>query len=180
MTGWLYPAPTDDGGAEHLSPGLALPRVTLPSTFGHAIDLTQRPGRAVLFVYPWTGRPGLSNPPDWDHIAGAHGSTPEAEGFRDLYPVFRALGVEVIGLSGQDTAHQKELSGRLGLPFGILSDARFAFADALRLPRFSTGGENYLKRLTLLVKDGAIERVFYPVHPPDTHAADVLRTVTRA
>jgi peroxiredoxin len=31
-----------------------------------------------------------------------------------------------------------------------------------------------VKRLTLIIRDGAIEHVFYPVFPPDGHAAEVL------
>jgi peroxiredoxin len=135
---------------------------------------TSRPGLTVLFVYPWTGRPGLSNPPGWDDIPGAHGSTPEAEGFRDLQGSFAALGVSIFGLSGQDTAHQRELVARLKLPFPILSDAGFAFADALGLPRFKAGDEIYLERLTIFIRDGRIAHVFYPVHPPPSHAAGVL------
>jgi peroxiredoxin len=31
-----------------------------------------------------------------------------------------------------------------------------------------------LKRLTLILRDGRVERVFYPVFPPDRNAQDVL------
>ena len=60
------------------------------------------------------------------------------------------------------------------LPFPILSDAEAVFADSLRLPSFATGGQTYLKRLTLVVKDGHIEWVFYPVQDPAGHAGEVL------
>lgn len=169
------PAPLDDGGARHLGPGLILPDITLPATSGPSVNLSTVPGISVVYVYPWTGRPGLPNPPGWDIIPGAHGSTPETEGFRDLYPSFRDMGVGVIGLSGQDTAYQGELARRLRLPFALLSDARFEFARALTLPAFETGGATYLKRLTLVVRDGRLLRTFYPVHPPDRHADEVLR-----
>jgi peroxiredoxin len=132
------------------------------------------PGRWVVFIYPWTGRPGLPNPPRWDDIAGAHGSTPEAEGFRDAYESFRATGFDVLGLSGQLTADQQEFAARMRLPFPILSDAGHALSAALRLPTFDTGGVVYLKRLTVVVHDGQIERVIYPVHPPHTHAQQLL------
>ena len=174
---WPYPAPEDDGGANHLVPGLVLPPVALPATRGHVIDLSAQAGRAVLFVYPWTGRPGLPNPPAWDNIPGAHGSTPEAEGFRDLHTAFLAKGIKVYGLSGQDSAHQQELASRIALPYSLLSDVQKAFSTPLRLPSFETGGETYLRRLTLILRDGAIQRTFYPVHPPHTHAAEVLALV---
>jgi peroxiredoxin len=177
MTNWPYPAPEGDGGANHLLPGLVLPRITLPATRGGEVDLSTHTGRAVIFVYPWTGRLGLPNPPAWDDIPGAHGSTPEAEGFRDLYSEFRDRGVEIFGLSGQDTAHQHEFATRMRLPFALLSDAESRFRNALRLPTFETGGVTYLKRLTLILGNSVIERTIYPVHPPHTHAAEVLKLI---
>jgi peroxiredoxin len=174
---WPYPAPADDGGAAHLVEGLPLPDVSLPATMGGGVNVARLAGTSLLFVYPWTGRPGLSNPPNWDDISGAHGSTPEAEGFRDHYDAFRAMGFEVLGLSGQDTEHQREFAKRIGLPFPLLSDAEGKLAGALRLPSFETGGVTYLKRLTLVVSGGKIARVFYPVHPPHTHASEVLSSL---
>jgi peroxiredoxin len=80
----------------------------------------------------------------------------------------------VLGLSGQTTADQQEFAARVGLPFPLLSDASGALREALRLPVFETGGVTYLKRLTLVLRDGRIERTIYPVHPPHTHAGDLL------
>ena len=170
---WPFPAPADDGGASHLVPGLRMPDVPLPSTLGGEGNVGKLGGSAVLFVYPWTGRPGLSNPPNWDDIPGAHGSTPEAEGFRDLHDGFRQVEAVVFGLSTQPTAYQRELVERLRLPFEMVSDEVFALARALSLPTFATGGVTYLKRLTLAVRDGRIERVYYPVHLPGAHAREV-------
>lgn len=163
----------DDGGADHLKPGTTLPSLALPATDG-SVDLAALPGRSVLIVYPWTGRPGHPNPPEWDAIPGAHGSTPELEGFRDREAGFAALGVRLLGLSRQTTEYQRELATRLALPFPILSDADGRFAAALGLPSFATGGEIYLKRLTFLLEDGRIETVFYPVAEPAHHADEVL------
>ena len=127
-----------------------------------------------MAVYPWTGRPGHPNPPNWDDIPGAHGSTPELEGFRDRHAEFMQLGVHLFGLSRQTSGYQREMALRLRLPFLILSDAEGAFA-ALRLPGFVTGGETYLKRLTLVARDSVIESVFYPVRDPAGHAAEILK-----
>jgi len=174
MNNWPYPAPTDDSAAAHLVPGRGLPDMALGATSGGPINLRHLTGRAVVFVYPWTGRPGVPNPPAWDEIPGAHGSTPEAEGFRDHMSRFDALGVRVLGLSTQTSGWQQELAARLALSYPLLSDAGFHFSDELKLPRFETGGVSYLERLTLVVRDGLIEHVFFPVHPPHTHAAEVL------
>ena len=164
----------DRHGAALLVPGLALPQVALRSTAGGTIDLATLPGRAVVFIYPWSGRPGVPNPPRWDDIPGAHGSTPQAEGFRDHHKAFQSAGCEVFGLSTQSTEWQKELALRLRLPFELLSDDAFAFADDIGLPRFETGGTSYLSRLTLIIRDGRILQTLYPVTAPAAHAAEVL------
>ena len=140
------PQAVDDGGGDHLTPGMRLPPIALPATDGSMMTLAGVEGRCVVVAYPWTGRPGLPNPPDWDSIPGAHGSTPEFEGFRDRLADFTALELRLFGLSRQVADYQRELVARLALPFPILSDADGAFAAALRLPAFTTGGTTYLKR----------------------------------
>ncbi len=149
--------------------------MVLPATDGSDISLSSLPGRSIVAVYPWTGRPGHPNPPNWDDIPGAHGSTPELEGFRDLADAFAERGVGIYGLSGQTTDYQREMAGRLRLPFLILSDAAGLLAASLRLPGFTAGGETYLERLTLLLRDGLIESAVYPVTEPARHAADMLK-----
>lgn len=173
------PVPQDDGAATHL-PGMRLPPVTLPATDGSAVALADLAGRVVVFCYPRTGRPG--DPPlvdEWDLIPGARGCTPQSCAFRDLDAEFRALEVRVFGLSAQGAAYQKEAAERLHLPFPLLSDARLEFAEAMRLPTFEAGGETLLKRLTLTAHDGRIEKVFYPVFPPDKNADEVLTWLRR-
>jgi len=90
------------------------------------------------------------------------------------------LGFAVFGLSGQSSADQRAFAERVRLPFPVLSDHTYAFADALRLPRFTAGSVTYLKRITFLVREGAIIRTFYPVHPPDAHAAGLVETLRMA
>jgi len=163
----------DDGAARHLKRGQRMPDFDLPTTSGRHVNFARLDGMAIVYCYPWTGRPGLPNPPDWDDIAGAHGSTPEAEGFRDLHAGFRYVGASVYGLSTQTTHYQRELAERLGLPFELVSDEGFALQRALTLPTFATGGVTYLKRLTLAVRDAHIARVYYPVGRPAAHAREV-------
>lgn len=171
--------PINDGEADHLKPGRAVPRAMFPATMAPDVCLASHPGRSVLFIYPWTGRPGHPNPPQWDEIPGAHGSTPEIEGFRDLAADFVQLGVKLFGLSRQTPDYQREMVTRLNVSFPILSDAAGRFSAALALPSFVTGGENYLKRLTLIIDAGKIEAIFYPVVDPAAHASDVLRWLRR-
>lgn len=179
-TPWPFPAPADDGAAAHLTAGTRLPPVALRATTGADIVLAELPGRAVVFIYPWTGRAGLPNPLGWDDILGAHGSTPQAEGFAALHPQYAEASIAVFGLSGQEPDWQRELADRLHLPFPLLSDADRAFARALNLPVFQAGDEIFLKRLTLILEDGVIASAIYPVHPPHTHASEVFRKLTGA
>jgi peroxiredoxin len=164
----------NDGEVDHLKSGAKVPPVVLPATDGSEVSLAILAGRSIVAVYPWTGRPGHPNPPNWDEIPGAHGSTPELEGLRDHHADFARLGVRVYGLSRQTTDYQREMAARLRLPFLILSDAAGSFAASLRLPSFAAGGVTYLERLTLVVSGGIVESVVYPVPDPARHAADLL------
>lgn len=172
------PEPQDDGACDHL-PGATIPAVTLSSTSGRLVDLSSLPGRTVLYLYPMTGRPGRDLPDGWDRIPGARGCTPESCAFRDLHVEFRGFGARVFGVSAQDTVYQREATERLGLQYELLSDEGLELANALKLPTFEVEGETLIKRLTLVVRDARVEKVFYPVFPPDEHPREVLEWLSR-
>lgn len=168
------PVPVDDGAARHLT-GLALPNATLAATDGSQVNLSRLSGRTVVYIYPRTGRPGHALPSGWNAIPGARGCTPQSCSFRDHFDDLKSLGVrEVYGLSSQESDYQREVVERLHLPFAILSDAAFELQRALRLPTFEVDGMVLLKRMALVIDDGKIVKVFYPVFPPDRSAAEVL------
>ena len=167
------PVPIDDGACDHL-PGLRLPSVPLLSTAGRLVDLSSLPGRTVVYCYPRTGRPDQEPPQGWNEIPGARGCTPQSCAFRDHHRELQALGARLFGLSTQETDYQREAAERLDLPFELLSDAELAFARALRLPTFEVESVTLIKRLTLIIRDGYIEKVFYPVFPPDAHPEEVI------
>jgi peroxiredoxin len=169
------PEPVDDGAAAHLT-GAHVPRISLRSTAGKLIDLSNlNAPRTVIYCYPMTGVPGKPLPEGWDMIPGARGCTPQTCGFRDHYQKLSQLRAEVFGLSTQTTDYQLEMARRLHLPFEVLSDADFKLTTALRLPTFDVDGTRLLKRLTLIISSGKIEHVFYPVFPPNESANEVLR-----
>jgi peroxiredoxin len=179
------PVPADDGAAAHLT-GAAMPPIALPATSGEPVRVDTVPagfGRLIIYAYPMTGLPGVPVPDGWDEIPGARGCTPESCGFRDHAAELAALGAAVAGLSTQSTAYQQEAAARLRLPFPLLSDADLTLTHALKLPTFEIdlapayeggGYRTLLRRLTLVVSRGVIEKVFYPVFPPDRHAEEVL------
>lgn len=168
------PAPKDDGAASHLT-GKALPSISLPGTDGKTVNLASLRGRTVVYAYPRTGRPGVTNLEGWDMIPGARGCTPQTCAFRDHFAELKNAGAAYLfGLSTQSPAYQHEMANRLHLPFAILSDDHLLLTKAMRLPAFEAGGMTLLKRFTLIIDDGVVKHVFYPVFPPDQNAGDVL------
>jgi peroxiredoxin len=168
------PPPADDGAARHL-PGARLPDIALPATDGEVISLSGLAGRTVVYTYPRTGRPGTPLPEGWDDIPGARGCTPQSCAFRDHHADLLAAGAgRVFGLSTQDTAYQREAAERLHLPFPLLSDAALRLTTALKLPAMLVEGATLLRRMTLIITDGVITHVLYPVFPPDRNATEVL------
>jgi peroxiredoxin len=172
------PVPVDDGACDHLQE-IKLPSVLLQSTAGRKVDLAAVSGRTVLYCYPRTGRPDVDPPQGWNEIPGARGCTPQSCAFKDHFAELKTLGADVFGLSTQATDYQKEAADRLHLPFELLSDVDLAFAKALRLPTFEVESMTLIKRLTLVLRDGKIEKVFYPVFPPDANAAEVVEWLSR-
>jgi len=173
------PAPKDDGAARHLL-GMQLPDIALTATDGVQVNLSQLPGRTIVYVYPRTGRPGQALPTGWDAIPGARGCTPQSCGFRDHFAELKRLGADALfGLSTQDSAYQREAAERLHLPFAILSDAGLALAKAMRLPTFTVDGMTLIRRMAWVIDDGVVTKVFYPVFPPDRSAADVVDWLTK-
>ncbi len=172
------PEPVDDGACDHLA-GMRLPSISLASTAGETVDLSALSGRTVVYCYPMTGRPDRNLPQGWDEIPGARGCTPQSCSFRDHHEELSLLGTNVFGLSTQDTEYQREAAGRLHLPFSLLSDESLEFSGALELPTFRANGAVLIKRLTIIVKDGWIEKVFYPVFPPHENAGEVVRWLQR-
>ncbi len=172
------PTPLDDGGAKHL-PGAQLPSVALPATNGEMVDLAALNGRTVIYTYPMTGRPDTPLPDGWDMLPGARGCTPQSCGFRDHSNELTQLGVSnLFGISTQDTHYQKEAADRLHLPFALLSDSNLLLQSQLNLPAMKVEEVTLLKRLTMIIDDGYITHVMYPVFPPDESAASVIRWLT--
>ena len=177
------PVPIDDGACDHLR-RLKLPSLALHATDGREVDLSALSGRTVVYVYPRTGRPDEPGCPEWDAIPGARGCTPQSCGFRDHYAELRNLGVSAIfGLSTQSTEYQQEAAERLHLPFPLVSDRKLTLTKALGLPTFDfapyrSESSTLLKRMALVIRDGRIEKVFYPVFPPDRNATDVVAWLT--
>jgi peroxiredoxin len=137
--------------------GQGFPNLPLSATTGASISpADSTTGSFVLFIYPRMGRPGRLEPPEWSQIPGAKGCTPQSCEFRDLAADYAATGYRIYGLSSQDSDYQREAVERLHLPYPLLSDPEFSFANKLRLPTFEFGGEVLYVRSTLVATKGRI------------------------
>ncbi len=170
------PRPIDDGKTSHLA-GTPIPNIELTSTLNSQVNLWasfQKP--TVLFIYPRAGSPlePNKNPELWDSIPGARGCTPQSCSFRDSMSEFKALDVQVYGLSVQSTEVQREFVTRNHISFPILSDHQHQLTNQLNLPTFDFEGERLIKRMAFFIENGKIQKVFYPVFPPDKNAEEVL------
>ena len=166
------PVPEDDGACDHLE-GMKTPEITLHSTHNEEINIGTLSGHTVIYIYPMTGQPNVALPEGWNDIPGARGCTPQSCSFRDLHEDLNKHA-KIYGLSSQDSDYQREAKQRLHLPFELLSDSGFLLKQALTLPTFTLDAIERYKRLTLILKDNTIKKVFYPVFPPDSNAGEVL------
>ena len=143
------PEPEDDGGAAHL-PGLAIHELVLPSSQG-PVDLAELAAeRAVVYVYPRSGLPGVPLLPGWNEFPGARGCTPQSCGFRDHAEELAAFGARVAGVSAQPLEAQIEFAERNQMPFPVISDIDLQLRDALGLPTFEIAGLTLYSRLALI------------------------------
>jgi len=168
------PVPEDDGAADHLT-GMTLPSLELSVAGGGRFDLREAAtiGTLVAFVYPRTGTPGQPLVPGWDDIPGARGCTPQSCAFRERHFALAGLGATVVGVSAMDPAEQHAFAEREQLPYPLLNDGPLLLRDQLGLPTFDVCGTTLYTRLTLVARAGRIDKVFYPVFPPDGNAAEV-------
>ena len=86
----------------------------------------------------------------------------------------------MFGVSSQRHEDLVEIAQRNRLRYELLSDEELRLTKALRLPTFKVQSPIGLvppvciKRLSLVVSKGRIEKVFYPVFPPNKNASEAL------
>ena len=169
-----------DNGTTGPSVGHRLPPVALRATDGKIYDLSSLRAITVVYAYPRTSPPNAAPIEGWDQIPGARGCTPQSCGFRDHFAELTGAGtVHVFGLSTQTTEYQAEVVQRLHLPFPLLSDAELSFARAAGLETFEAGGMILLKRTTLILQDGIVQRIMHPLDDPGRNAQEVIDHLTR-
>jgi len=167
--------PIDDDRADHVE-GMQFPEISLKLASGGEINTAEfQTGTTVIYCYPITGTTERPFPTeDWMDIPGACGCTPQSVAYNELLPDFEKMNVRVFGLSTQEPEYQNEMRERMGLLFDILSDPDFSVAEALKLPTLKAGSMTLLSRLTMIIKDGTIVKVFYPIFPSNSDSGKTL------
>lgn len=121
-----------------------------------------------------TGNPNKPLPTNWNDIPGAKGCTPQTCSIRDNYEELIKLNAIPIGLSTQSLEDINEMVLRLGVQYDVLSDYNFELLNLLHLPYFEVDNFKFIKRLTLIIENSIIQKVFYPIYPPELHINEIL------
>lgn len=157
---WLRSQPR----AETLKPGEPAPDFVLPDAQGDLRHLADfRGGWLLLYFYPRDDTPGC---------------TKEACAFRDGYLELRQLGVQVVGISTDDSASHRAFTDKHRLPFPLLSDEDGAVAGRYGA-LWSFGPIRFAKRHSFLIDAaGNIAQIYRSVDS-DTHYRQVLEDLTK-
>jgi peroxiredoxin Q/BCP len=147
-----------------LSAGSTAPDFSLPARSGKTISLHDYRGSkdVLIYFYPKDDTPGC---------------TRESCSLRDSWGELQGAGIEVLGVSRDDSASHNAFAAKYNLPFELLTDADHAVHEA-----YGAWGQNPnpawgvgpLRKSFLVGKDGRIRHVFDKVDT-EHHAEQVLR-----
>ncbi|NTW68893.1 MAG: thioredoxin-dependent thiol peroxidase [Chlorobiaceae bacterium] len=146
-----------------LEEGVTAPAFSALDQNGKPVTLEEYRGRkVVLYFYPKDDTPGC---------------TKEACAFRDNFPNFKSLGVEVLGVSVDNEKKHKKFEEKYQLPFRLVADPEKSIVEAYGVwgeKKFM--GREYMgtSRVTYLIdEEGKIEKVWPKVAPAE-HAEELL------
>lgn len=93
---------------EKITQGQPIPNFSFNATNGLSGELKNYSGKIiVVYFYPKDNTPGCTN---------------ESKAFRDLYPEFQKVGVEIFGVSRDSLASHEKFKQKYELPFELISD----------------------------------------------------------
>jgi peroxiredoxin len=104
------------------------------------------------------------------------------EGWRECEAELEELGYRIVGVSSQSSEAQAELAlDRMVSSFTFLSDSELLLADELGLPTGrGPAGERAYEPLTMLIRDGCILWVFYPLMSPAVDAEIAIKRIRKS
>ena len=168
------PAPENDGKANHLL-GQQIHNIILPSTADSFFDFSSINNQyGILYFFPLMGIPQKVMPQGWNDIPGTRGCTPQNLSINKHLTDFSKYDAIPIGISTQSIADLEQLSSLRNLAQILVSDNELEFQKQLDIPAFTIDGNTMYRRLTLVVKNYKIIKVFYPIFPPDKHIFEIL------
>ncbi len=169
------PKPIDDGASDHLL-GMTIPDFILSSTKNSALDLSKMDScYKILYFFPMIAIPGENVPQsEWNDIPGARGCTPQNISMSKHSEDLRKYDATIIGISTQPINELTKVSSLRKFSQSLVSDRDLEFQETLSIPTFQFEGKMMYKRLTLIVLESRIVKVFYPIFPPDKHIFEIL------
>ncbi|HBZ01933.1 MAG TPA: thioredoxin-dependent thiol peroxidase [candidate division Zixibacteria bacterium] len=143
--------------------GTKAPEFALPDQDGNLRKLSDYKGKpVVLYFYPKDDTPGC---------------TKEACSFRDSFADFKKAGIEVLGVSIDNSESHVKFRKKYDLPFTLLADTDKKVVNdyGVWVEKINYGKKYWgIARTTFLIdKNGDIVHVFERVKP-DEHATEVL------
>ena len=147
-----------------LTIGQSIPHFSLPSTTDQPFQLSDYLDQQalVIYFYPKDNTPGC---------------TTEGQDFRNLYPQFKALNVEIVGVSRDSVVSHSKFKTKLNLPFALLSDTDETICklfDVIKLKTLYGKTSLGIERSTFLIdKQGILRQAWRKVAVKD-HAQTVL------
>ena len=166
--------PENDGACDHLL-GKMVPNISLPSTSGSSLDACTTDTKfVIMYFFPMMAVPEKSLPTGWNNIPGARGCTPQNITISEHEDDLLKYGATSIGISTQPIEELSKLSFMRGFSQVILSDGSLKFQKKLGITTFQVENKTMYKRLTLILQESKIIKVFYPVFPPDKHIFEIL------
>jgi peroxiredoxin len=166
-------APYTPEHARRVAQGLVgeeIPELEFRTGLGRTVQLARETeSGAVIYIYPGVSAVSV----DRDMAAFEDGGQHRA--FDCEHDALRGYSLKVLGLSSepQRAARMRVLENRV-CNHELLSDPELQLARTLGLPTFTHEGASYYRRLTLVVFEGQIAKVFYPVDSPSRSAAQVI------
>jgi thioredoxin-dependent peroxiredoxin len=140
--------------------GQPAPDFKLQDQNGHWHSLSQYRGQwVVLYFYPKDETPGC---------------TTEACTFRDDLLKFQARGIQVLGVSLDDTQSHAEFAAKYHLPFPLLADTTRQVAASYGVLTSFLGIFHYARRETFLIDPQGRVAKHYRDVDPKTNAGKVL------
>ncbi|MBD2211086.1 peroxiredoxin [Calothrix sp. FACHB-156] len=140
--------------------GDTAPDFSLPAQNGETVSLRDFRGKSavVLYFYPKDDTPGC---------------TAESCAFRDRYEVFKNVGAEVVGVSGDSNQSHQQFAAKYNLPFILLSDK----GDKVRKEYGATAAFGLLPgRVTYVIdQQGVVQYVFDSMFNFQGHVEEALK-----